>query len=35
MYKELKKIKVTNQFSFTTEDSLAEVCNASVYFYIQ
>jgi hypothetical protein len=29
MYKELKKFKVTNQFSFTTEDSLAEVCNAS------
>ena len=29
MYKELEKFKVTNQFSFTTEDSLAEVCNAS------
>ena len=29
MYKELKNFKVTNQFSFTTEDSLAEVCNAS------
>ena len=29
MYKELKKFKVTNQFSFTTEDSLVEVCNAS------
>lgn len=29
MYKELKKFKVTNQFSFTAEDSLAEVCNAS------
>ena len=29
MYKELKKFKVTNQFLFTTEDSLAEVCNAS------
>jgi hypothetical protein len=25
----VKKFKVTNQFSFTTEDSLAEVCNAS------
>jgi hypothetical protein len=29
MYKELKKFKVSNQFSFTAEDSLAEVCNAS------
>ncbi|MBP4142722.1 hypothetical protein J3S90_13025 [Flavobacterium sp. P4023] len=29
MYKELEKFKVTNQFSFTAEDSLAEVCNAS------
>ncbi|CAH0335851.1 hypothetical protein IQ05_01205 [Flavobacterium tiangeerense] len=29
MYKELEKFKVTNQFSFTIEDSLAEVCNAS------
>lgn len=29
MYKELKKIKVKNQFSFTPNDSLEEVCNAS------
>jgi hypothetical protein len=29
MYKELKKFKVSNQFSFTTDDSLEEVCNAS------
>ena len=29
MYKELKKFKVSNQFSFTIEDSLEEVCNAS------
>ena len=29
MYKELEKFKVTNQFSFTIEDSLTEVCNAS------
>lgn len=29
MYKELKKFKVTNSFTFTTEDSLEEVCNAS------
>ncbi|MBC7846163.1 MAG: hypothetical protein H7Y10_06700 [Flavobacterium sp.] len=29
MYKELKKIKVKNQFIFSTEDSLEEVCNAS------
>ena len=29
MYKELKKFKVTNQFSFSTTDSLEEVCNAS------
>ena len=28
MYKELKKIKVKNQFSFSNEDSLEEVCNA-------
>jgi hypothetical protein len=27
--KRIEKFKVTNQFSFTTEDSLAEVCNAS------
>jgi hypothetical protein len=25
IYKRIKKFKVTNQFSFTTEDSLAEV----------
>lgn len=29
MYKELKKFKVKNQFSFTPNDSLEEVCNAS------
>ncbi|RTY93690.1 hypothetical protein [Flavobacterium sp. GT3R68] len=29
MYKELKKFKVNNQFTFTTDDSLEEVCNAS------
>jgi hypothetical protein len=29
MYKELKKIKVKNQFSFAIDDSLEEVCNAS------
>mgnify|MGYP003638265438 CR=1 FL=1 len=29
MYKELKKFKVTNQFSLSTTDSLEEVCNAS------
>ncbi|MNQ14809.1 hypothetical protein D3C85_277670 [compost metagenome] len=29
MYKELKKFKVSNQFSFTADDSLEEVCNAS------
>jgi len=29
MYKELKKFKTTNHFSFTTEDSLEVVCNAS------
>lgn len=28
MYKELKKIKTTNSFSFTINDSLEEVCNA-------
>ncbi|WP_396169391.1 hypothetical protein [Flavobacterium sp.] len=28
MYKELKKIKVKNQFNFSIEDSLEEVCNA-------
>lgn len=28
MYKELKKIKVQNQFSFSVDDSLEEVCNA-------
>lgn len=28
MYKELKKFKVKNQFAFTADDSLAEVCNA-------
>ncbi len=28
MYKELKKIKVKNQFSFSIDDSLEEVCNA-------
>ena len=29
MSTELKKFKVNNQFSFTTDDSLEEVCNAS------
>ncbi len=29
MYKELKKFKTNNQFNFTTNDSLEEVCNAS------
>jgi hypothetical protein len=29
MYKELKKIKVQNQFSFSADESLEEVCNAS------
>ncbi len=29
MYKELKKIKIKNQFIFTINDSLDEVCNAS------
>jgi hypothetical protein len=29
MYKELKKIKVKNQFQFTVNDSLEEACNAS------
>jgi hypothetical protein len=29
MYKELKKLKVKNQFQFTVNDSLEEVCNAS------
>ena len=29
MYKELKKFKTNNQFNFTTDDSLEEVCNAS------
>ncbi|HLF52889.1 hypothetical protein [Flavobacterium sp.] len=29
MYKELKKFKVNNSFTFTTDDSLEEVCNAS------
>ena len=28
MYKELKKLKVKNQFTYTTDDSLEEVCNA-------
>jgi hypothetical protein len=28
MYKELKKIKTTNSFSFTTNDNLEEICNA-------
>ncbi|HWS60507.1 MAG TPA: hypothetical protein VN182_06225 [Flavobacterium sp.] len=28
MYKELKKIKIKNQFTFSAEDSLEEVCNA-------
>lgn len=29
MYKELKKIKVKNQFQFTVNDTLEDVCNAS------
>lgn len=29
MYKELKKFKVNNSFTFGQEDSLEEVCNAS------
>ncbi len=29
MYKELKKFKVSNSFTFTTEDNLETVCNAS------
>ncbi len=29
MYKELKKIKVKNQFTFSVDDSLEQVCNAS------
>ncbi|WP_428233085.1 hypothetical protein [Flavobacterium sp.] len=29
MYKELEKFKVTNSFTFTIEDSLEQVCNAS------
>lgn len=29
MYKELKKIKVKNQFTFSIDNSLEEVCNAS------
>ena len=29
MYKELKKFEVNNSFTFTTNDSLEEVCNAS------
>ena len=29
MYKELKKFKVNNSFTFTTDDSLEEVSNAS------
>ena len=28
MYKELKKIKVKNQFTFSIDDNLDEVCNA-------
>jgi len=28
MYKELKKFKVKNQFGYTIDDSLEEVCNA-------
>lgn len=28
MYKELKKFKTTNQFTYTIDDSLEEVCNA-------
>jgi len=29
MYKELKKFKVKDQFAYTADDSLEEVCNAS------
>jgi hypothetical protein len=29
MYKELKKFKVSDSFTFTADDSLAQVCNAS------
>ncbi|HEY0045197.1 MAG TPA: hypothetical protein VGB44_00635 [Flavobacterium sp.] len=29
MYKELKKFKSTNSFSFTPDDNLEEVCNAT------
>jgi hypothetical protein len=29
MYKELKKFKVSDSFTFTTDDSLEQVCNAS------
>ena len=29
MYKELKKFKTTNVFSYTQDDSLEEVCNAA------
>ena len=29
MYKELKKIKVKNQFTFSVDESLEEVCNAT------
>ena len=29
MYKELKKFKVNNQFSYSIDDSLEEVCNAT------
>ncbi len=29
MYKELKKFKVKNQFSFSIDDSLEAVCNAT------
>jgi hypothetical protein len=29
MYKELKKFKVSNSFTFTTEDSLETACNAT------
>jgi len=30
MYKELNKFKVKNQFTFSVDDNLEEVCNASV-----
>lgn len=30
MYKELKKFKVKNQFNFSVDDNLEQVCNASV-----